>query len=506
MRLAGAPIALLLALPLLVACPQRHGSGGTDVLVVVEDGSPATLDPRFAADAWSIRILDAVLRRPLRIAPGGVLEGDLARSWHWESPTRLVLELATGARFHDGAPLDATAVAATLDWLRNPAHGSPHGGALQAVQTVRVEDRHLILDLREPDATLPVALAAPVVHPQQLTAPEIRVPIGSGPYRLTGPARLDEVELAAVRTDAGAPQRVLVRAVPDSLGRAFAMESGAAGLAQNCIAADDLPALALLPHLAVRRRPGANISYLAFHADHPQLGDPRVRRAIATALPRQAIAEALLGDTVRVHDTLLPPEHWADTSVTWPAWNPAAAEAALDAAGWPRRGPNAREPRFLLEYKTSTNPERVRIAHVIAAELGKVGIEVRVRSLEFGTLFADILGGRFDMYALTWVGVVEPDLLRHALHSAAVPPAGANRGHFADALLDDLLERGRRLPNPDARAVLYRQALARIAELAPVIPLWAHDTILVHDHRLQGFEPGPGGGYGALAQARWSRP
>jgi peptide/nickel transport system substrate-binding protein len=55
---------------------------------------------------------------------------------------------------------------------------------------------------------------------------------------------------------------------------------------------------------------------------------------------------------------------------------------------------------------------------VIQQHLRQVGIDVDVRSYEFATLYADVLGGNFQMFTLQWVGgaVADPDILRRVFH------------------------------------------------------------------------------------------
>ncbi|HNU83226.1 MAG TPA: hypothetical protein PKO05_07320, partial [Thermoanaerobaculia bacterium] len=61
------------------------------------------------------------------------------------------------------------------------------------------------------------------------------------------------------------------------------------------------------------------------------------------------------------------------------------------------------------------------------------------------TFYDDVRRGAFQVFSLTWTGVHDPDLYRQILHSASVPPAGANRGAFSDPRFDALVAAGGRL-------------------------------------------------------------
>ena len=82
------------------------------------------------------------------------------------------------------------------------------------------------------------------------------------------------------------------------------------------------------------------------------------------------------------------------------------------------------QSRFQLTYKTSQNEEGRRIAEVIQEQLRQVGVAIDIRSFEWGAFFGDIRAGNFQLYALTWVGVTEPDIFHYVLHSQSTPPAG----------------------------------------------------------------------------------
>ena len=111
-------------------------------------------------------------------------------------------------------------------------------------------------------------------------------------------------------------------------------------------------------------------------------------------------------------------------------------------------------------------------------------------------LLADIQAGRFQLYTLAWVGVTQPDILRSLYHSAAVPPAGLNRGHCGDATLDAAIEAAF-AGLPDAGAL--RAVQARVHADLPAIPLWNEDHVAVLGPRVAGYDLRPDGAWDALA-------
>ena len=136
------------------------------------------------------------------------------------------------------------------------------------------------------------------------------------------------------------------------------------------------------------------------------------------------------------------------------------------------------------------------------AELHDVGIELSLRSAEFGTFYSDITKGAFQMYLLRWIGSNEdPDIFHYCYASEMFPPKGANRGHYANARLDALLKAAS-VANDDAtRRKDYLQIQQILAEDLPTIPLWYPDNIVIHSARLTHLTLDPGGNFDFLRTA-----
>jgi peptide/nickel transport system substrate-binding protein len=154
-------------------------------------------------------------------------------------------------------------------------------------------------------------------------------------------------------------------------------------------------------------------------------------------------------------------------------------------------------------YKSSSQPSRRRLAEAIQAQVAAVGIGLDIRSYEWATLFADVRSGNFQMVAMAWVGINDPDFYRRAFHAGMRPPVGYNRGDYDDPVIDRLTNLARRTPDPARRRLLYRRVQRRLARELPVVPLWWEDRLVVHSTRLHDFTPMPSGDLRGLAGARF---
>jgi peptide/nickel transport system substrate-binding protein len=204
---------------------------------------------------------------------------------------------------------------------------------------------------------------------------------------------------------------------------------------------------------------------------------------------------------------MLPPTNWAhEPNVVILDYDPERAKALLDEAGYPDPDGDGPRARLSVSYKT-TSLEFPRLqAAVIQQNLRDVGIDVDVRSYEFATLYADILKGNFQMYALQWVGgaLADPDILRRVFHSQQVPPAGFNRGRFSDPDVDRLIDEASKATDYETRRQLYGKVQQLIAEAAPYISLWHRTNFALAQPPLEGIRLSPQGDFTFLRNV--SRP
>jgi peptide/nickel transport system substrate-binding protein len=153
--------------------------------------------------------------------------------------------------------------------------------------------------------------------------------------------------------------------------------------------------------------------------------------------------------------------------------------------------------------KTSTDEGTRQFAAVLQQQLRAVGINLQLRSFEFATFYADVVRGAFQLYSLRWIGGNEdPDIFHYALASDQFPPKGANRGHYASAQVDSLLQHAAGETSQDARRQDYVAVQQILAKDLPVIDLWYLDNVAVSNRRVQGMQISPSGDYKFLETVR----
>lgn len=441
--------------------------------------APLNLDPRYATDAASER-LNRLIYRPLADFDAASRAVPALATWQALSLRRYRFSLGREGRvFHDGTPLTAQDVVATYQSLL-ALKDAPHRAEFANIAAVQALDEHRVeFILNDPDPEFPSRLIIGILPARLIAAGHdfSRHPVGSGPLRLLSwnqRLRLQRV------TDG---QEFRIEEVRDPTVRVLKLLRGEADLLQGDLPPELVAYLQRQPAVTVLQSAGTNYAYLGFNLRDPQLQDIRVRRAVALSIDRAAMLRHALVGGSRPATAVLPPEHWAgNAALAALPHDPERARALLREAG-------VALP-LQLTLKTSTDAQRLRLATILQAQLREAGIALEIRSLDWGTFFDDVKHGKFQLYGLTWVGIRTPEIYRFAFHSAAVPPAGANRGGLRDATLDALI---------DARD--WPAATARIHALLPVVPLWYEGQFAAMRRDITGYRPAPDGNWDGLITA-----
>lgn len=516
---------------------QKRPAG--DVVFVIES-NPANLDPRFAMDGQSQRI-DRLIFNGLVVRDAEMkLHGDLAESWETPDALTYVFHLRRGVKFHDGRELSSRDVKATIEYMMEPENKSPKRGAFPMIGSIETPDAYtVIFHLKEAYASFLWNLekSAVGIVPAGAGSDFGRKPVGTGAFRFVSQAqddavvlernngyfRREEVEslkskvgrkegekLSTEDTEAGTQsthrgkdpasriERVTFRIVPDAIVRALELRKGTADVEVSSLSPDMIPVLAKRPELEVTERAGTNFAYIGTNLEDPILAKKGVRQALAYATDRETLVKYLLRGEARLASGILPPNHWAyEGDVKKYGYDPAEAERLLDAAGFQR---GADGMRMRLTLKVSTQEAAGLLGAALQDEWKKVGVALEVRPLETATLFSDLAKGNFQLSYSIWVGANnDPDVFSLVFSSKRFPPNGANRGHYRNARVDELIAAITAEMDQEKRKALCSEVQKIVEEDEPYVSLWYMDVVSVHRRGMK-VELTPAGDYDFLGE------
>lgn len=471
--LAGAVAAALLAAAGGAPALARGG-----VLVVALSGGPDTLDPQKTAATLSFQVMKSLYDTLAEPDARGRLVPGLAASWTASADgTVWTFHLRPGVRFHHGKVLDAEDVVATFARIRDPRTGSPKRGDFAAIERVEAVDPltvRFVLD--RPFAPFLAALAQGwgAILPRDVLAKGEDLaahPVGTGPFRMDVWVR--DSMLRVRRFDGyflrGLPRldAVEFRFVPDSAVKAAGLVAGDFDVV-DAVSPLDLPRLARDPRVVVRQEPSATVNVVAVNNARPPFTDVRVRRALWHAIDRRAVLTTAYGPgsvPVAVFMDARSP-YYVDMGDPYP-YDPERARRLLADAGYPHGF--ATDLALPQPYEA-----HIKAGELVQAMLARVGIQARIRIVEWGMWLSRIYEGRdFGLTIIGHTGKLDPD---GRLTGFGEPRAPANYVSYVNPRVAALIDAGRRTLRADLRVRIYREALRLMTQDAMMVFLGDPDV------------------------------
>jgi peptide/nickel transport system substrate-binding protein len=498
-RRHGTTILVAALIGALASCAPRDRRTPDDTLVLVIEAAMNTSDPRF-----TISNHDSKLAKLIHVGltavdtPTMQPRLELASRVERIDPVTWEVELRPDAKFSDGAPVLAKDVVFTYESML--AEDSPslyHRNFSDRFTGVEaVTERIVRFHLREPLSTFETDIDFGIIS---------EAGKGAGPYVLRE-LTTTHASLAVNPHYFGDKPRVPnveIKFVKDASARLLMLVGGSADLIQNGVRLDLIDEVAARPRVKISAAPSALLTYVMLNNADAAFGDVRVRQAIALAIDRPALIEAKFGGRAVLATGLMPPTHFAynPNVQRWERDLP-RARRLLDEAGLRDPDGNGPRPRLKVTYKTSADAFRVSIARVIAAQLADIGIEVEVRAFEFGTFFADIKKGSFQIASMQTAEITNPDFYFTYFHSSRIPdaknPDGGNRWRYRNAEVDRLTVEGKHELDAVKRKLIYDRVQEIVAAEVPIIPLWHEDNVVLTNVDVSGYTITPNARLGGL--------
>jgi peptide/nickel transport system substrate-binding protein/oligopeptide transport system substrate-binding protein len=222
-------------------------------------------------------------------------------------------------------------------------------------------------------------------------------------------------------------------------------------------------------------RPGVGTFYIGMNTSKPPFKDNvKLRQALNWAIDRQAISDLILMGRNRPVKGVLPPSMPGfNPNLKGYGYDPAKAKKLLAEAGYPKG--------LTVEFQFNSGGSNRQIAEAVQAQLSQIGVNVKLKELDWGAHLDMCDRGETQMYRMTWVvDYMDPDnFLFVNLHSSNAGSKG-NYSFYKNPKVDQLLSEARRESNWNKRMKLYQEAEQLIVNDAPWIFMMATSSSMVH--------------------------
>lgn len=527
------------AVPAAEAGTTATDTSGGGRLVILLSEDLETLNP-YLSTAFIVQVVSDAIFDPL-VGPDQNGEyqpvlvervptqanGDIS-----EDGATITWRLRQDVMWADGTPFTAADVLFTYEAASNAESGSVRTSAFEGIESIEAPDDHtVVITYADFNANYldqfqwGVLPAAAGESADMINWDFNRAAYGTGPFQLAEWVSGDHITLTRNENyfEEGKPHldELVFQVVPSEQVRAEIMKEGQAqimvwpgGDLRSVWDQTDAVEEKLVPGIWIMRlflnlsQPGDGDPSAA--SPHPILGDVRVRQALALGIDYDAIVNDLAeGRVVRATSPFA--LGWYDCGIEGDPFDPEAAIALLEEAGWvDEDGDGIREAKGAL-YAEDGTPLSLRMVgytgwslleqteQVIAAMMKDIGVELRISNEEMGVLFGSWADqaprkvGDYDILIYDTGAYINPqEHIADYFLSTNVPTeenggAGANYTRWVSPEADELIAEAGRTPDLDDRKELYCQLGDLIRESYSQIFLFRSSEGHAYNTALTGY-------------------
>ena len=439
---------------------------------------PPVLDPTASASSSIAEITQYNIFETLtKINPDGSVSPLLAESWEVSPDLKTyTFRLRKGVKFQNGQPFSAETVKFSLERAgseksTNKDKRSFSGLKIRVIDAFTIE---VVTQEIDPDFLFVMGQGTSIIVEPKSAATNTTQPVGTGPYKLGQWQKGASITLVAWSEYRDANKirikRATFRFIPDSAAQVAALMAGDVDAFPRATPRS-VPQFQKDPRFQVIVSGSRAKTILAVNNGRKPLNDVRVRKAIAAAIDRKTIIEgAAEGYGVPIGSHYVPGAFgYVDTTGINPH-NLDKAKALLKEAGV--------QLPLKLTMTLPPAPYARQGGEIIAAQLAKVGIEVKLQNVEWAQWLSGTYGNK--QYDLTMISHVEP----FDLGNFAKPDY---YWAYDSQEFRDLFEKIKNTPKPTDRARLLGEAQRLLANDAVHGFLYQPQWVTIANKNLRGL-------------------
>lgn len=481
------------------------------ILRVAVLSNPPKLDPVFATDTSSDRVIYQIFETLVEYDNDGNVQPLLAESWDIsEDGLEYIFHLKKGVKFHktiEGKPtanggreVTADDWVWTFNYILDPDTNSPRAYFLDMVKgykdyqegktqeitgITKVDDYTIKIELEYPFAPFLSILAyntfnvLPKEDVEKYGTEQFNFhPVGTGPFKFEQWIQDDKIVLSKNEDywgkDENGNQLPYLDGVEFSVITDLAMQWTEFGLGNfDIIEEVDDPyyyEAKEMPNFI--ERPQLETYYYGFNVTMAPFKDNKaLRQAFNYAIDRQGLIDMVRNGRALPATGPLPPGMMGYDESIEPkyTYDVEKAKALLTEAGYPNG--------IKVELTYNTSDAHKRIAEALQAQMKQSGIDMTLKNVDWGALLDATDRLEVPFFRMGWVAdYPDPDnFLYVLLHSDNIGPNG-NYSGFVHEEFDRLTQQGRIETDPAKREELYKEAEAIAREEAPWLYIYYYTT------------------------------
>ncbi len=481
-------------------------ASGEKVITAAISTAWDTMMPLNTTSNYTRMICDQIYDRLTQSKADGSIEGRLAESWTVnEDSSAVTFKLHENAVWSDGEPVTADDVVFSYQMYSDPQVEAKSRYHLQYIAGVDDSGAELSEDSIEVTAddtytvtfNLKTSMYADTflqdidtvyIIPKHIfegkTAEEINAPtlwanpVGSGPFIYDSEINGERMEFVKnPNYYLGAPKidRLILR-VTDSASMLAGLINGDLDMiGYGSILIDDWELAKQQENLVTESIPTTSYTTMIFNTAKPYMTQ-EVRQALSMAINRDVLIQAILqgeGEAVVTPISSVSP-YYNENIEVW--YDPDKAKSMLEEAGFPF-------DQTLVFYISSGSSATERTAALIAQDLQKIGVKVRIEQVDFATLMNNMLDGQHDLGLIGSGGTLDPSESREMIY----PGSSVNFCQLTDTELSDIIDEGNSKLTFEERKPYFDEYQEMIVERSPMAYLYTKNTLTAYNKRVTGL-------------------
>lgn len=524
---------LLAGVTTLAGCQPNLPETVRSGLVYCSEGSPESFNPQLVTSGTTIDAISQQLYdRLLDIDPNnGELIPGLAQSWQVSEDGKTYrFRLRSDVKFHQteyftpGRPLNAQDVLFTFNRIMQTDHPFHYQGGgnypfFQSVAWASLVDKVVAesadsvrFELSRPDssflsnlatdfaAILSAEYAGQLVAANTLSRLDSH-PVGTGPFRFKEYQK--DVLIRYYRhknywREPAKPDQLVIDIVPNNarrMAKLFTHECDVVAFPRVA----ELKLISQRPDVDVQESTSMNVGFWAFNTSKAPFDNAKVRQALAYAINREAILQAVYFGHATAANSVLPPTSWAyNPDLPVQQYNPAIAKALLQEAGYPN---GFSMDIWAMPVQRLYNPNALKMAELMQADLAQIGVRASIVSYEWNSFRRKLSDNEHDSVLIGWsADNADPDNFFRPLLSCSAAQTGTNRANWCDENFDRLISQALLTADQKQRRSYYMAAQHYLAEQMPLLSIAHSQRFQAINSDIKGVQINPYGGI-ALAGA-----
>lgn len=519
-------------LPLLVAtvvsaCQPQLPETVRSGLVYCSEGSPESFNPQLVTSGTTIDAISQQLYdRLLDIDPqSGELKPLLATHWQVnDSGTVYEFTLRPDVQFHQteyfspSRAFNSDDVVFTFNRIMDKSHPFHYQGGgnypfFQSVdwaslveRVVATSDNTVRFELNRPDssflsnlatdfaAILSAEYGAAVLEQGQPGRIDSH-PVGTGPFRFKEYQKDVLIRYYRHKTywrELAKPEQLVFDIVPNNarrMAKLFTHECDVVAFPRVA----ELGLISQRPDVDVQESTSMNVGFWAFNTAKPPFDNAKVRLALAMAINREAILQAVYFGYATAANSVLPPTSWAyNAELPLLPFDQTQAKALLAEAGYAN---GFSMDIWAMPVQRLYNPNALKMAEMMQADLAQIGVRATIVSYEWNSFRRKLSNNEHDSVLIGWsADNADPDNFFRPLLSCSAAQTGTNRANWCDANFDRLISQALLTSDQKQRRSYYMAAQQYLAEQMPLLSIAHSQRFQALNSDISGIDINPYGG------------